>query len=178
MLTGHSIIYFAPGKWDGLWRNRQQLMSVFARQNKVLFIEKRPYLRATLAGLRRGELGRSDLYRSPVRQISENLFVFRYPIWAPVSGRFPLNQLTRVARRLCIQNTLRKLKMSQPIVWFSLPDMVDLVKEIPPARLLVYHVVDEYTAYSDHTPSSRRRTEELEKLRIFLMICKPFRLPV
>jgi len=138
-------------------------MSVFARQNKVLFIEGRPYLRATLAGLRRGELGRSDLYRSPVRQISENLFVFRYPIWAPISGRFPLNQLTRVARRLCIQNTLRKLKMSQPIVWFSLPDMVDLVKEIPAARLLVYHVVDEYTAYSDHTPSSRRRTEELEK---------------
>jgi glycosyltransferase involved in cell wall biosynthesis len=163
MLTGHSIIYFAPGKWDGLWRNRQQLMSVFARQNKVLFVEGRPYLRATLAGLLRGELGRSDLYRSPVRQISENLFVFRYPIWAPISGRFPLNQLTRVARRLCIQNALRKLKMSQSIVWFSLPDMVDLVKEIPPARLLVYHIVDEYTAYSDHTPSSCRRTEELEK---------------
>jgi len=163
MLTGYSIIYFAPGKWDGLWRNRQQLISVFARQNRVLFVELRPYLRPTLAGLRRGELGRSDLYRSPVRQISENLFVFRYPIWAPISGRFPLDQLTRVARRLCIQNTLRKLQMSQPIVWFSLPDMVDLVKEIPPARLLVYHVVDEYTAYSDHTPSSRRRTEELEK---------------
>ena len=163
MLTGHSMIYFAPGKWDDLWRNRQHLMSVFAKQNKVLFIEKRPCLRPTLAGLRRGELGRSDLYRSSVRQISENLVVFRYPIWAPISGRFPLDQLTRVARRLCIQNTLRKLQMSQPIVWFSLPDMVDLVKEIPPARLLVYHVVDEYTAYSDHTPSSRRRIEELEK---------------
>jgi len=163
MLAGHSMIYFAPGKWDGLWRNRQQLISVFARQNRVLFAELHPYLRPTLASLRRGELGRSDLHRSSVRQISENLFVFRYPIWAPISGRFPLSWLTRTARQLSIRNALRKLQMSQPIVWFSLPGMVDLVKEIPPARLLVYHVVDEYTAYNGHTPSSRRQTEELEK---------------
>jgi glycosyltransferase involved in cell wall biosynthesis len=41
--------------------------------------------------------------------------------------------------------------------------MVDLVHEIPPARLLVYHCHDEYSAYLSHTPTSRRRTEEREK---------------
>jgi glycosyltransferase involved in cell wall biosynthesis len=163
MLTGHNFVYFAPGKWDGLWRNRQQLMSVLARQNRVLFVERRLHLRPTLAGFRRGDIGPSDLCRSPIRQISENLFVFRYPTWAPISGRFPLHQLTRIVRRLSVQNALRKLQMTQPIVWFSQPDMVDLVNEIPQARLLLYHIVDEYTAYSDQTPSSRRRAEEQEK---------------
>jgi glycosyltransferase involved in cell wall biosynthesis len=163
MLTGHNFVYFAPGKWDGLWRNRQQLMSVLARQNRVLFVERRLHLRPTLAGFRRGDIGPSDLCRSPIQQISENLFVFRYPIWAPISGRFPLHQLTRIVRRLSVQNALRNLQMTQPIVWFSQPDMVDLVNEIPQARLLLYHIVDEYTAYSDQTPSSRRRAEEQEK---------------
>ena len=163
MLTGDNLVYFAPEKWDGLWRNRQQLMSVFARQNKVLYVESRLHLRPTLAGFRRGELGRSDLCAPSLRQISKNLFVFCYPIWAPISGRFPLGQLSRLIRRLSIRRVLCQLRMSRPIVWFSRPDMIDLIQEIPQARLLLYHVVDEYTAYSGHTPDSRRWTGEREK---------------
>jgi glycosyltransferase involved in cell wall biosynthesis len=53
--------------------------------------------------------------------------------------------------------------MSGPIVWFSQPDMIDLVREMPPARLLLYHVVDEYSAYSGHTLASRHLTEEREQ---------------
>ena len=30
MITGRSILYFGPEQWDGLWRNRHQLMSRFA----------------------------------------------------------------------------------------------------------------------------------------------------
>jgi glycosyltransferase involved in cell wall biosynthesis len=41
--------------------------------------------------------------------------------------------------------------------------MVDLIDEIPPARLLLYHVVDEYTAYEGVTPDKRKRLEEREK---------------
>lgn len=163
MLTGHNLIYFAPEKWDGLWRNRQQLMSVLARHNKVLFVEPRHHLRSTWVAWRRGDLGYSDLSAPSVRHIRENLFVFRYPIWAPISGRSPLKQFTKLVRRLAIKSALRKLQMSRPIVWFSRPEMVDLVTEMSAARLLLYHVVDEYTAYSDHTPASLRRTEEQEQ---------------
>ena len=156
------MIYFSDG-WGGILDNRVQLMSVFARQNKVLFVEKRSSFRSTLDRFRRGNLGLSDLRRSSLRQISENLFVFRYPIWAPVSRRFPLSQLTRIVRRLSLGNALQRLQMSQPIVWFYFPNMVDLVNEIPSACLLLYHVVDEYASYHGHTPASRRRVEELEK---------------
>jgi glycosyltransferase involved in cell wall biosynthesis len=163
MLKRHSLIYFAPEKWDGLWRNRQQLMSVFARQNRVLFVEPRPHLRPTLAGFQRGDLRLSDVARPSVRRVSKDLFVFSYPVWAPISGRSPLKQLTRTVRQRALGAALKKLELSQPIVWLSRPDMVDVIHEIPATRLLVYHIVDEYTAYSGHTPHSRRYTEQREK---------------
>jgi glycosyltransferase involved in cell wall biosynthesis len=163
MLAGHNLVYFAPGEWDGLWRNRQQLMAVFARQNRVLYVERRRHLRSTLAGFCRGELGRSDLGGSSLRQVMDNLFVFRQPVWAPVSGRFPSRELTRMIRRFCIQKALSRLGMSQPIVWFSLPGMAWLVGDVPRARLLLYHVVDEYTTYGVQTPARRRRVEERER---------------
>ena len=161
MLKGQSIVYFAPGPWDGLWRNRHQLMSVFARHNKVLFVERRPHLRQTLAGFGQGQLRLADLRRSPIRHISENLFVFRYPVWAPVCGR--LDRLTRVIRRLSVRRALHKLHMSQPIVWFSTPFMIDVVAEVPSARLRIYHVVDEYTAYSGQTEAKRNQVQALER---------------
>ncbi len=163
MLSGYNIVYFGPGRWDGLWRNRQQLMSIFARKNRVLFVEGRLSLRPTLGMLWRRELKASDLFRSPIRQISKNLFVLRYPIWAPWTNRFCLNRLTRRIRWLCLQYALGKLKMSQPITWFSRPTMVDLVNEVPSACLRLYHVVDEYSAYVSLTPASSHYIRDLEK---------------
>ncbi len=164
MLENQSLIYFAPEGWDGLWRNRQQLMSIFARQNKVLFVEPRFYMRAMLSRFRPGGWSRAELNRPPIRRIAENLFVFNYPFWLPISERFPLNQITRTARRFVLQEMLRRLGMSQPIVWFSRPDMVDLIAELPPTSLLLYHVVDEYTEYSSMTSPGRRRLREREAM--------------
>jgi glycosyltransferase involved in cell wall biosynthesis len=53
--------------------------------------------------------------------------------------------------------------MSQPIVWFYHPKWVDLVNDIPSARLLLYHIVDEYISFQDHTLARRRLIEEQEK---------------
>jgi len=163
MLKGHSLIYFAPEQWGGLWRNRQQLMSIFARHNKVLFVERRKHLRTTLSELRQGKIEGSELSHPTIRHIADNLFVLRYPVWAPVSGRFPLEQLTQTIRRRTIERAMAELQMSEPIVWFSRPEMVDLIDEIPPARLLLYHVVDEYSAYSGQTSTSRSHTEMQEE---------------
>ena len=161
MLTGHNLVYYAPGEWNGLWRNRHQLMSVFARQNQVLFIERRLHLRPTVAGFRRGDLGFSDVRRSRIRRISDGLYVFRYPVWAPVCGR--LDQLAKLVRRLSVRDALRRLHMSQPIVWFSYPSMTSEIGEIQSPRLRLYHVVDEYSAYSGQTTAGRRRVERRER---------------
>jgi len=166
MLEGHNIVYFAPEKWDGLWRNRQQLMSVFARQNRVLIVEPRLHLRQVRASLRQGQLKLSDLNRPILRQVAQNLYIFRYPEWLPISGRFPLNKFTKITRHLFIRNALQTLSMTRPIVWFSRPQMISLLDEIGPASLRVYHVVDEYTAYSNQKEFRRWRAAEREKLML------------
>jgi len=163
MLKGHDIIYFGPEKWHGLWRNRQQLMSVFARQNRVLFVEGHIYLRQIIDCFRGRNVEFPQLNDSSFQQVAENLFVFRYPLWAPMSGRFPIKEITRALRRLSIRKVLDKLGMDRPIVWFSRPDMVELIKEIPSPRLMLYHVVDEYTAYGGQTAAIRRAVQEEEK---------------
>jgi len=163
MLSAYNIVYFSPGRWNGLWRNRQQLMSIFARRNRVLFVESRLSLRRTIENLGWRVLWQGELFRSPVRQISENLFVLRYPIWAPASNFLHLNYVTRKIRRWCLQHALRKLQMSESIVWFALPSMIDLVKDVPGARLLIYHAVDEYSAYVGQTPAASLKIRDLEQ---------------
>ena len=163
MLSGQNIIYFAPGRWHGLWRNRQQLMSIFARQNTVLYVESRLSIGQTITYLRRGNLKLADFWQAPIHQVAKNLFVLRYPLWAPASNRMYVGHITRKVRRLYVQYAMRKLHMSDPIVWFALPSMIDLVPDIPSARLRVYHVVDEYAAYSHLTPEASQHTETIER---------------
>ncbi len=163
MLCDQNIIYFAPERWDGLWRNRQQLMSIFARQNKVLYVEGRKHLKPTIRAWRDGSLGFSDLQRPNLRHIADNLYLFRYPIWAPISGRWPLDVLTKMIRQRAFTNALQSLGMSKPIVWVARPDMGDLLDEVPSARLEIYHVVDEYSAYGGKNSAEQeeiRRSEQ------------------
>jgi glycosyltransferase involved in cell wall biosynthesis len=161
MLTGHSIIYFSPEKWDGLWRNRQQLMSRFAQHNQVLFVEGQPHAKSIIRRWLQGKFRLSDLFQPSLHQLSDHLHIFRYPLWAPIFGRF--DGLPRKVRQAALQKALHRLNMSEPIVWFSRPNMADLVQELPPPSLTIYHVVDEYTAYSAVTPQRRQRLEQIEK---------------
>ncbi|MFZ5917468.1 MAG: glycosyltransferase [Chloroflexota bacterium] len=162
MLTGHDMIYFGDN-WDGVWRNRQQLLSILAQYNRVLFVEKERHIRPTLAQFRQGELGRADLQRPCTRHIGDNLFVFRHPVWAPVSGRFPLKQLTQKVRWLYLQRAIRELGISQPIVWFYHPKWIEMVPRFSQARLRLYHVIDEYSSYQGKSEARRSREAEWEK---------------
>lgn len=163
MLDGRSIVYYSPSPWYDLWRPQHQLVNVFARSNKVLFVERYPYLRSMLAGFRRGELGWDDLVRPSLESISENLHVYRPTLWACISEHPALRPFSRLSRRFLIGRVLRRLGMSRPIVWFSMPGMIDLCDDIPSASLRLYHVIDEYSGYHGHTAASRRRCERKEK---------------
>ena len=169
MLTGHDIVYCAQGTWDGLWRSRQQLMSVFARQNQVLYVEGRPTARNALQHLLGRHRARRERRVPSIRRASERLFVLRFPMWAPESDHFPFNRLSRTIGRLYMRAALQKLQMSRPIAWFSQPSMVGLVEAIPSACLRVYHMYDEYSAYGSQTALDQQRIWEQEKHLIRLM---------
>ena len=87
MISGETILCFAPDPWDDIWRNRHQIMSRLARQNLVIYVEPRPYLRQVWAGLRQG-LVRLSQMGSRTRQVMLEM-MDRYPrnvLFSPYSA--------------------------------------------------------------------------------------------
>jgi hypothetical protein len=83
MLSGQSILVFAPGPWHDMWRNRHQIMSRLARQNTILWVEPRMAMRRTRRALREGE----HLQWLPsVEHIADGLHVLHNPAALPASG--------------------------------------------------------------------------------------------
>jgi len=165
MIENESILCFAPDPWTAIWRNRHHLLTILAERNRVMYVEPRPYLRQTLAQWRDAVMLRySEASRAPTRDSSEylrvticpgrasqvrpNLYVYRDPPYAPISGRFPLRQLTAAVRRRLLRRELRRLGFGRPILWLCRPEMGDLIGQFD-EKLVLYHVVDEYSAYRD-----------------------------
>lgn len=163
MLAGYDLVYFGPGPWSGLWRNRHYLMSRFARQNRVLYVEPPPYLRPVVRQLLQDRKPWRMLRRPFLSQVQDGLYVYHSPVFAPISGRWPLSAMTRLIRRALLLRTMRRLGMERPIIWLSRPEMGSLIGQFR-ERLTIYHVVDEYTAYQGVTEelASRLRRQEEE----------------
>ena len=73
MLEGENIICIAPNPWDDIWRRRHQLMTRFARGNRVLYVEPARFILFALfsrKGLAR--LLKGSFYR---RQEGNSLFI-------------------------------------------------------------------------------------------------------
>ena len=166
ILTGHNIVYFGPEKWDGLWRNRHQLMSRFARHNKVLYVEPKRYLQAghyhrANASSCRWNFRTADK-EDWVTQLTQNLYIYHGPIFTRIFRRFPLKKITFRLWKLVLRLTMWKMGFDSPIVWLSHPSMANLIKSFR-GKLLIYHVVDEYKGYCCVSVNTTRR-KQLEAL--------------
>ena len=161
MIAGETILCFAPDPWDDIWRNRHQIMSRLARQNLVIYVEPRPYLRQVLAGLRQGLIRVSQM-GSRTREVMPGLHVYSPPLWAPISGREPLASLTRWARERDLEAAMRRLGAGQPILWLVRPDQADLPGRFG-EKMCVYHIVDEYSGYGGLTQERRQAVLQREQ---------------
>ena len=164
MLKGESILCFAPDPWDDIWRNRHQIMSLLSEANRILYVEPRPYLRPVMRQVLGREIKAKDLVRAQISMVNEGLSVFHPPLYAPLCGRPPLSILTDALRAATLRRAMRKLDLEHPILWLFRPDMADVPGRYD-ERLLVYHIVDEYTGYADlatdRAADIRRRENEL-----------------
>jgi glycosyltransferase involved in cell wall biosynthesis len=164
MIAGETILCFAPDPWNDIWRNRHQIMSRLARQNLVVYVEPRPYLRDVWAGMRRGAVRLSQV-RSRLRKVMDGLYVYTPPLWAPISGREPLASLTRWAREWNLKAAMRRVGAGQPILWLVRPDQADLPGRFG-EKMCVYQIVDEYSGYGGLTPARRQAVLERERVLI------------
>lgn len=170
MLVGENLIYFGPEKWEGLWRNRHQLMSRFAKHNLVLYVEPKTYLKKARHQWRSGSLRWQDFWQdlkqNRVKHVKDNLYIYHSPIFLPISGRHPLDKITWFLWKSFLKLTIQRLGLDKPIVWLSRPDMVNLTTGLN-AQLTIYHVVDEYLSYTSNNVETQRwlETREQEMLR-------------
>lgn len=163
MIAGESFVYFGPEPWDSMWRNRHHLMTRLARTNKVVYIEPRPYVPQVAASLRRGEVRPADLWRERcMTQEQPNLWIYRPPRYAPLGGPPPVRAVTHAMRRRALRRELAALGIERPIVWISTPTQFDARLDLP-ARLRVYHIVDDYLAYHDLAAARRESYARMER---------------
>lgn len=147
LLSGETIVCFAPEPWDSLWRNRHQLMTRLAQHNRVLWVEPRPYLSHVTQALRTRQAMPFPLALSRPQRMRDQLYVLRTPIWLPLSGRAPLRDATHWGRQRVLRWAVRQLGTDRaPILWLFRPDQADVIGQLD-ERLLIYHAVDEYAAY-------------------------------
>ena len=164
-LAGETVICMAPDPWEGLWRNRHQIMTRLARHNTVLYVEPRLYYPETLRRLRTGRLKPADFRKPLARHYVDGLWIYHDPYYAPMSGRRTGGPLTAALRRRAMLRTLQQLGASRPpILWLVRPYFADVIGQYGD-QLVVYHITDEYSAYASVTDRAAVRQAEEAMLR-------------
>ena len=147
-LRNASILCLAAEDW---WyhppRSRRRYMEVFARHNRVLFVNS--------IGMRRPPIGHPDFFRRItnklrsisrlVRQPQPSLYVFS-PVALPFYDSAAVRRINALLLRFQVGSVLRALGMSRPITWIGLPTYVDLMGRFG-SRLNVFHVSDKYDSF-------------------------------
>ncbi len=141
LLEGRDIICIAPGYWDSPWITHQQIMSILARQNRVLYVEpplsylpfRTPERWPKLYAFTRG-----------LRQEDEGLWITSCPPAPPFKRTIDL--INRASQRLVLewtQRASRRLGLKDPILWIYLPTAVELAGKFGESFVL-YHCIDEF----------------------------------
>jgi len=162
MLSGENIVCFAPDPWGDIWRNRHRLLSIFARSNKVVYVEPRTTARLLVRKLAAGDPSVLRPWRRRVEEVRENLFVYHDPVHLPRTSKGIAGRLVDRLRDASLKRALRELGISRPILWLVRPDCHDVPGKLD-EKLLLYQVVDDYLSYAGVTARARERLDREER---------------
>lgn len=146
-LVGRDMLCFSHD-WTGDPLSKTHLMRLFARDNRVLWVNSIGYRAPSL-------VKKSDLSRivrkvraaaEPLREVEPNLFVLS-PLAIPGAGRRAVRWVNRAALRWQVRRAMRKLQFRRPINWVFNPAAGLLARELGEEQV-IYYCVDEYTAFA------------------------------
>jgi glycosyltransferase involved in cell wall biosynthesis len=146
-LSGRDIVCFS-NDWDGDPLSKTHLMRLLARENRVLWVNS--------LGNRGPKASANDAHRivkklrDAARGLTEpepNIHVLA-PLYVPAYGSDAVRALNRVFVRRQVLAAMRRLGMSRPISWSFLPSAAPVAGHLG-EDLVIYHVVDEFSAFSD-----------------------------
>jgi glycosyltransferase involved in cell wall biosynthesis len=164
------ILFLTPDPPGAIWQDKPQIARRLARVTTVLYVGEEPYLR-TWPGL-------AGATQPALTHIADGLYTFRWSPLAPVTGAPLLGPLTAALRRRRLQSALRaitsppltinhspipQLTISpSPLLWLFRPGQQHWIDQLHP-RLVIYHVVDEYSAYPGLSPAQVERQRSLDR---------------
>jgi glycosyltransferase involved in cell wall biosynthesis len=145
-LSGKDIVCFS-NDWDGDPLSKTHIMRILARENHVLWVNS--------LGNRSPRLTRRDATRvvtklraaaAGLRQVAPNLHVLA-PLYVPAYGAGAIRATNRFVVRFQVLRAMRRLGMRSPISWSFLPSAAPVVGALG-EELVVYHVVDQFAAFT------------------------------
>ena len=159
---GAGMIYLGMSPWHGMWKNRHQLMTRFAKHIPVLYVEPPLGLRQVR---KNGKLLSSIIKPSTsdiCRHFADKLHIFGQSSRLPVSGSRLLGDISENRWSLAVKRAARSIGIRYPILWLSQPVQYSLLGKFAEA-ISIYHVVDEYAGYTGRSPTIVERNFDQEQ---------------
>jgi glycosyltransferase involved in cell wall biosynthesis len=145
-LKDRDILCFSHD-WTGDPLSKTHLMRLLARENRVLWVNSIGYRMPTVSKSDIGRIFQKLMAATtPVREVEPNLFVLS-PLAIPAYGRPAIRALNQRLLRFQVKRTMRRLRFERAINWVFNPAAAVIAGQLD-EDLLLYHCVDEYTAFS------------------------------
>jgi glycosyltransferase involved in cell wall biosynthesis len=146
VLRGRDIVCFSHD-WSGDPLSKTHLMRLLARDNRILWVNSIGYRAPTAS---KADLGRAFRKLAaatlPVHEVEPNIFVLN-PLAIPAYGRSWVRTLNQCLLRAQVRRAMRRLGFRRAINWIFNP-AAGVVAGALGERTVIYHCVDEYTAFS------------------------------
>ncbi|HZH03990.1 MAG TPA: glycosyltransferase, partial [Myxococcaceae bacterium] len=173
-LRGRDLVVFS-NDWDGDPLSKVHIMRILARDNRILWVNS--------IGNRAPKANAHDLQRiwkklssftEGIREVEPNLFVLA-PLAIPFYGSPRVRVANRVLLRLQILRAMRALNFNDVISWSFLPASAPVSGTLG-EKMVVYHCVDEFSAFADTNGQHIAELEHQLLLKADLVITSAERL--
>jgi glycosyltransferase involved in cell wall biosynthesis len=159
MIRDASIICFAHD-WNGDPTSKTHIMRILSESNRILWVNS--------IGWRRPSVSTRDARRivNKVRQaaterlveVRPNLHVMS-PLAIPLPGVPGVDALNASLLAASVRAAARRIGLRDPLLWTFMPNTVGLVGRLGESKV-IYHCVDEYSAFKGVPREALRRMED------------------
>jgi len=157
--TARDILCFA-NDWSGDPLSKKHVMVRLAKRHRVLWVNS--------INNRRPRLARKDMsrvwqklngFKRGLQQVEEQIWVLT-PLYVPFHGHALTRSINRWLLGWQIRRSIRQLRFDRRITYTFIPSSADVVGNLGEEQV-IYHCVDEYSAFSDASGEIRAREHDL-----------------
>lgn len=168
MIKGINIICFSDD-WGKQPSSCQHIIGRLTENNKVLWVDT--------IGMRNPRMNPYDFFRigekilswlKPIKKVQKNLYVYSPPM-LPYNNIETIRLLNKIIMIKSIKWILKRLKMERPVLWTSVPNVVDVIGKLGEVRS-VFYCYDEFSKWPgvSHNIVKKMEDDLVEKVDLIL----------